>query len=157
MCLYVRVHPYKYMITTQNYQTLLSSNNFDFDIVFLYNYFFLEPSAALIYHVGHKFHEVFQLKQGRYADIPAAKLTEMMKSNSLDVSHPILMLVNGHTWAGFRIFFLCFYFILCFFKALKHLLFFFQNAPTQSLLSVVNGILDESVERKNEEIPHVWQ
>uniref|UniRef100_F6GTL1 Kinesin-like protein n=1 Tax=Vitis vinifera TaxID=29760 RepID=F6GTL1_VITVI len=71
-----------------------------------------EPSAALIYHVGHKFHEVFQLKQGRYADIPAAKLTEMMKSNSLD------------------------------------------NAPTQSLLSVVNGILDESVERKNEEIPH---
>lgn len=34
---------------------------------------------------------------------------------------------------------------------------FLQNAPTQSLLSVVNGILDESVERKNEEIPHVWQ
>ena len=31
-----------------------------------------------------------------------------------------------------------------------------QNAPTQSLLSVVNGILDESVERKNGEIPHVW-
>lgn len=31
-----------------------------------------------------------------------------------------------------------------------------QNAPTQSLLSVVNGILDESVERKIGEIPHVW-
>ena len=31
-----------------------------------------------------------------------------------------------------------------------------QNAPTQSLLSVVNGILGESVERKNGEIPHVW-
>lgn len=30
-----------------------------------------------------------------------------------------------------------------------------QNAPTQSLLSVVNGILDESVDRKNGEIPHV--
>ncbi|MQM12245.1 hypothetical protein Taro_045160 [Colocasia esculenta] len=29
-----------------------------------------------------------------------------------------------------------------------------DNAPTQSLLSVVNGILDESVERKNGEIPH---
>ncbi|XP_057954477.1 kinesin-like protein KIN-14C isoform X2 [Malania oleifera] len=71
-----------------------------------------EPSAALIHHVGHKFHEVFQLKQGRYADIPAAKISEMMKSNSLD------------------------------------------NAPTQSLLSVINGILDESVERKNGEIPH---
>ncbi|KAL0462358.1 UNVERIFIED_CONTAM: Kinesin-like protein KIN-14P [Sesamum latifolium] len=63
-------------------------------------------------HVGHKFHEVFQLKQGSYTDLPAAKISEMMKSNSLD------------------------------------------NAPTQSLLSVVNGILDESIERKNGEIPH---
>lgn len=32
---------------------------------------------------------------------------------------------------------------------------FFQNAPTQSLLSVINGILDESIERKNGEIPDV--
>ncbi|KAH9778669.1 kinesin-like protein KIN-14K [Citrus sinensis] len=76
-----------------------------------------EPSTALLHHVGHKFHEVFQLKQGRYSDLPAAKITEMMKSTSLD-----------------------------------HLLL--QNAPTQSLLSVVNGILDESVDRKNGEIPH---
>ena len=30
-----------------------------------------------------------------------------------------------------------------------------QNAPTQSLLSVVNGILDEIIERKNGEIPYV--
>lgn len=30
-----------------------------------------------------------------------------------------------------------------------------QNAPTQSLLSVVNGVLDESIERKNGEIPQV--
>ncbi|KAG4172595.1 hypothetical protein ERO13_A11G005600v2 [Gossypium hirsutum] len=29
-----------------------------------------------------------------------------------------------------------------------------DNAPTQSLLSVVNGILDESLDRKNGEIPH---
>ncbi|PIN00790.1 Minus-end-directed kinesin ATPase [Handroanthus impetiginosus] len=71
-----------------------------------------EPSAAVINHVGHKFHEVFQLKQGSYRDLPAAKISEMMKSNSLD------------------------------------------NAPTQSLLSVVNGILDESIERKHGEIPH---
>ncbi|KAI9174825.1 hypothetical protein LWI28_023215 [Acer negundo] len=71
-----------------------------------------DPSAALIQHAGHKFHEVFQLKQGRYSDLPAAKISEMMKSNSLD------------------------------------------NAPTQSLLSVVNGILDESVEKKSGEIPH---
>ncbi|KAB2609524.1 kinesin-4-like [Pyrus ussuriensis x Pyrus communis] len=71
-----------------------------------------ETSPLLMHHVGHKFHEVFQLKQGGYADLPAAKISEMMKPNSLD------------------------------------------NAPTQSLLSVVNGILDESVERKNGEIPH---
>nr|XP_033513213.1 kinesin-like protein KIN-14P isoform X3 [Nicotiana tomentosiformis] len=70
-----------------------------------------EPSAALLHHVGHKFHEVFQLKQGSNTEIPAAKISEMMKSNSLDI------------------------------------------APTQSLLSVVNGILDESIERKNGEIP----
>ncbi|KAK4479291.1 hypothetical protein RD792_014802 [Penstemon davidsonii] len=71
-----------------------------------------EPSASLLHQVGHKFHEVFQLKQGSYTDLPAAKISEMMKSNSLD------------------------------------------NAPTQSLLSVVNGILDESIERKSGEIPH---
>ncbi|KAH0705792.1 hypothetical protein KY285_012217 [Solanum tuberosum] len=70
-----------------------------------------EPSAALMHHVGHKFHEVFQLKQGSRTEIPAARISEMMRSNSLDIS------------------------------------------PTQSLLCVVNGILDESVERKNGEIP----
>ncbi|XP_050150697.1 kinesin-like protein KIN-14P isoform X1 [Malus sylvestris] len=76
-----------------------------------------ETSPSRMHHVVHKFHEVLQLKQGSYADLPAAKISEMMKPNSLD-----------------------------------HLLL--QNAPTQSLLSVVNGILDESVERKNGEIPH---
>lgn len=50
-----------------------------------------EPPAALIQHVGHKFHEVFQMKQGHYADLPAAKISEMMKSNSLDVSSGILL------------------------------------------------------------------
>ncbi|KAL6851765.1 hypothetical protein ACP4OV_020329 [Aristida adscensionis] len=61
---------------------------------------------------GQKFREVFQLKRGSYSDLPAAKISEMMHSNSLD------------------------------------------NAPTQSLISVVNGILDESIERKKGEIPH---
>ncbi|CAA6656437.1 unnamed protein product [Spirodela intermedia] len=71
-----------------------------------------ESASALLHHVGYKFHEVFQLKQGRYSELSASKISEMMKSNGLD------------------------------------------NAPTQSLLSVVNGILDESIERKNDEIPH---
>nr|XP_043617546.1 kinesin-like protein KIN-14P [Erigeron canadensis] len=65
-----------------------------------------------MHHAGHKFHEVFQMKQGGYSDLPAAKISEMMKSNSLDI------------------------------------------APTQSLLSLVNGILDESISRKNGELPH---
>ncbi|XP_047327314.1 kinesin-like protein KIN-14K isoform X1 [Impatiens glandulifera] len=71
-----------------------------------------EPSAALMHHVGHKFHEVFQLNQGSYVDLSPSKISEIMKSNSLD------------------------------------------NAPTQSLLSVANGILNESNERKNGEMPH---
>ncbi|XP_074580843.1 kinesin-like protein KIN-14C [Curcuma longa] len=71
-----------------------------------------ESSTPRVHMGGNKFHEVFQLRPGNYYDLPAAKITEMMKSNSLD------------------------------------------NAPTQSLLSVVNGILDESIERRNGEIPH---
>ncbi|KAJ8513343.1 hypothetical protein OPV22_003777 [Ensete ventricosum] len=70
-----------------------------------------EPSTPQFHRGGHKFHEVFQLKQGHYYDLPPTKLSEMMKSNGLD------------------------------------------NAPTQSLLSIINGIVDESIERKNGEIP----
>ncbi|XP_028053356.1 kinesin-like protein KIN-14C isoform X3 [Camellia sinensis] len=70
-----------------------------------------EASAALKHHARHEFHEVFQLKQGCYADLPDEKISEMMKSNSLD------------------------------------------NAPTQSLLNLVNGILYESVESNNWKIP----
>ncbi|XP_027924549.1 kinesin-like protein KIN-14P [Vigna unguiculata] len=67
-----------------------------------------EPSTTL---GSNKFPEVFRVKQGSHADHPSAKISELMKSTSLD------------------------------------------NAPTQSLLSVVNGILEESVERRNGEIP----
>lgn len=38
-----------------------------------------------MHHAGLKFHDVFQLKHGQYADLPPAKIAEMMKSNSLDV------------------------------------------------------------------------
>uniref|UniRef100_A0A0D9V5J1 Kinesin motor domain-containing protein n=1 Tax=Leersia perrieri TaxID=77586 RepID=A0A0D9V5J1_9ORYZ len=63
-------------------------------------------------HSGQKVNEFVQFKHGTYTDLPAAKISEMLQSNSLD------------------------------------------NAPTQSLLRVVNGILDESIERKRGEIPH---
>ncbi|XP_054821102.1 kinesin-like protein KIN-14P [Prosopis cineraria] len=68
-----------------------------------------DSSAA--YPVDQTFRDVFQLKRGSYADLPPEKISEMMKSKTLD------------------------------------------NAPTQSLLSVVNGILEEGVERRNGEIP----
>ncbi|ANM60612.1 P-loop containing nucleoside triphosphate hydrolases superfamily protein [Arabidopsis thaliana] len=71
----------------------------------------LDPSSpGSMLHGGHKSHEAFQMKQGRF-DLQAAKISELMKSNNLD------------------------------------------NAPTQSLLSIVNGILDETIERKNGELP----
>uniref|UniRef100_M4DHI0 Kinesin motor domain-containing protein n=1 Tax=Brassica campestris TaxID=3711 RepID=M4DHI0_BRACM len=43
----------------------------------------LDPLSPGSHHGGHKFHEVFQMKQGRY-DLQASKISEMMKSSSLD-------------------------------------------------------------------------
>ncbi|KAL7600443.1 hypothetical protein Lser_V15G21816 [Lactuca serriola] len=37
---------------------------------------------------------------------------------------------------------------------MKHESFIVQISPTQSLLSMVNGILDENISRKSGEIPH---
>ncbi|KAE8729901.1 Kinesin-4 [Hibiscus syriacus] len=71
-----------------------------------------EPSATVLQHVGHKFHDLFQLKHVCYDEFPVTNILEMMESNNLD------------------------------------------NAPTQSLLNVVYGILDESVETKNDEMTH---
>ncbi|KAG8094504.1 hypothetical protein GUJ93_ZPchr0012g19181, partial [Zizania palustris] len=68
--------------------------------------------SSISRHAGHNFHDIFQLRQGCYSDLPSSKISEMMKSTSLD------------------------------------------NAPTQSLLSVVNAILDEIIEMKNGEIPY---
>ena len=46
--------------------------------------------ACNVLHItGQKFREVFQLKKGSYSDLPAAKISEMMHSNSLDVSFPV--------------------------------------------------------------------
>ncbi|KAL3498846.1 hypothetical protein ACH5RR_041578 [Cinchona calisaya] len=64
-----------------------------------------------VHHDRSKFSDILQLKNGSFADLPASKISEMMKPNSL------------------------------------------ENASTQSLFSVVNKILDESIERKNGDIP----
>ncbi|PWZ12016.1 Kinesin-like protein KIN-14K [Zea mays] len=91
-----------------------------------------------ILHSGQKVHDAFQLKRGSYTDLPAAKVSEMMHPRSLDVtslaSHHIIALFSLHV------------------PSINYNTF--QNAPTQSLLRVVNGILDESIERKRGEIPH---
>jgi len=71
-----------------------------------------ELSDALLHHLGSKFHEVLQLKQGCFADSSDAKILEMIKSNSLD------------------------------------------NASTQSLFNIVNKILDDSMQRKNGDVPN---
>jgi kinesin family protein C2/C3 len=65
----------------------------------------------------------------------------MIQSNSLDVTSLASHSIPLNTYFS------------CPFLNDKH--FCFQNAPTQSLLRVVNGILDESIERKRGEIPHV--
>ncbi|RVX09228.1 Kinesin-like protein KIN-14K [Vitis vinifera] len=43
-----------------------------------------KPLAASIHHVGHRFQEGFQLKQGGYADFPAAKISELVEQKSLE-------------------------------------------------------------------------
>lgn len=84
-----------------NYRSFMSTKSYMLLFKFKWSIFtvFLlstEPSAASMHHVGHKFHEVFQLKQGRFSDLSAAKISEMMKSNSLDVSFHLYNL-NGHS------------------------------------------------------------
>lgn len=54
-------------------------------IVTLYFSFLVELSTALLYHVGQKFDEVCQLKQGKNSNLSSAKILEMMKTNNLDV------------------------------------------------------------------------
>lgn len=71
-----------------------------------------------------------------------------MKSTSLDVNSHILFIIFQFLQI------IHIFLVLCIIDLFQHLLL--QNAPTQSLLSVVNGILEESVERRNGEIPHVW-
>lgn len=107
-----------------------------------------EQPTTLISQVGHKFPKVFRLRQGSYADLPSPKISELMKSTSLDVNSHILFIIFQFLQI------IHIFLVLCIIDLFQHLLL--QNAPTQSLLSVVNGILEESVERRNGEIPHVW-
>ena len=42
--------------------------------------------SSISRHSGRNFHEVFQLRQGGYSDLPSCKISEMMKCTSMDVS-----------------------------------------------------------------------
>ena len=102
----------------------------------------LNSPSCLPYFAGQKVHDAFQLKRGPYTDLPAAKISEMMHPSSLDVNS----LASDHVIT---------FFILISAILLINITILYQNAPTQSLLRIVNGILDESIERKRGEIPHV--
>lgn len=54
-------------------------------IITLSSSFLVELSTVLLYHVGQKFDEVCQLKQGKNSNLSSAKILEMMKTNDLDV------------------------------------------------------------------------
>lgn len=99
-------------------------------------------------HGGHKFHEAFQMKQGRF-DLQAAKISEMMKSNNLDVLYilpkPFYLII---LWTLCSSIFISKSFVIITY-------IYMQNAPTQSLLSIATGILDDSIERNNGEVPQV--
>ncbi|KAI5601465.1 hypothetical protein BDE02_01G093500 [Populus trichocarpa] len=69
-------------------------------------------SAALVHDVVHNLSEMFQQKQGSYADLSDSNILELMKSNGLD------------------------------------------NTSTRTLFSLVNRILEESIERKNGHVHH---
>ncbi|KAI9401291.1 hypothetical protein POPTR_001G104000v4 [Populus trichocarpa] len=70
-------------------------------------------SAALVHDVVHNLSEMFQQKQGSYADLSDSNILELMKSNGLD------------------------------------------NTSTRTLFSLVNRILEESIERKNGHVHHM--
>ncbi|CAI9297905.1 unnamed protein product [Lactuca saligna] len=60
-----------------------------------------KPTSAMMHHVGHRFHEVFQMKYGDYSDLPAAKISELMKSNSLDIA-PYTVASKNSKWDSRR-------------------------------------------------------
>ncbi|XP_011029282.1 PREDICTED: kinesin-4 isoform X2 [Populus euphratica] len=70
-------------------------------------------SAALVHDVVHNLSDMFQQKQGSYADLSDFNILELMKSNGLD------------------------------------------NTSTRTLFSLVNRILEESIERKNGHVHHM--
>lgn len=118
--------------------------------VYLFIYKHVDSSYPLSFRVGRKFHEVLQLKQGRNFHLPTSKISEMMKSNSLDVS-----LLHLSLWSlFFRETFPSFFpLISC--GDSQYSILLLQSAPIQSLLNAANGILDGSIERRSGELPQV--
>lgn len=111
---------------------------------------FVEPSAALAHDVAYKISEMFSLKQGCYVDLSESNILELMKLNGLDVSSCYLMYMFGSISSeknNLKIDAVLSYFFDS----------FVQNASTQTLFGLLNGVLDESIERKNGHVHHVCQ
>lgn len=93
--------------------------------IMLFPLLLVELSDALLQHLGSKFHEVLQLKQGCFAGSSDSKILEMIKSNSLDVSCspplPLIIIIFCFFCLIVSMLFLCFIAILlCRMHQLNH-------------------------------------
>lgn len=85
---------YIYTLLTISTRAVSIWNRFHHQLKHLCFFSSVEPSSVISRpelsstsrHAGRNFHEVFQLRQGGYSDLPSSKISDMMKSTSLDVS-----------------------------------------------------------------------
>lgn len=121
-------------------------------LIYLFSFLslFLDPSAALLHHLGQ------QLKQVTNVNLFDAKALESIKSTSLYVSSWPFLFLAIHFVRGTLIYhrFLLYLSQTQVYYCCNSLL---QNASTRSLFSVGNRILDDNIERNNGNVPHVWQ
>lgn len=113
-----------------------------------------------MHHLAHKFHDVLQLKEGGYTDVSDVKILEFVNSSCVDVSFSVPLCICVNICDQIKVSGT----ILVLIQNLdsndvlmQFCNLFMQNASTKSLFSIVNRILDECVERKNGDVPHVGQ
>ncbi|XP_020680529.1 kinesin-like protein KIN-14C [Dendrobium catenatum] len=51
-----------------------------------------DTTSPLSQYAGNKLHEVFQLKRGQFSELPSAKISEILKLNTLDIAPTQLLL-----------------------------------------------------------------
>ncbi|KAJ0986407.1 hypothetical protein J5N97_004763 [Dioscorea zingiberensis] len=100
-----------------------------------------DPSSPFLSHnAGQKLAEGSPLKQGHRSNLYAAKVSDLLKLNNLDVTYLTMIQISSRI-------------VYTEVASLNHGVSCLQSSPTQTLLNVASGILNESIERKNGEIP----